>query len=54
MKPRAVSRQAGDGIRGTMNCIYEANPEKPVQMIGEDRREIEREIKQTGPVLYEL
>lgn len=54
MKPIDVPQPTGDGSRCTVDCIYEADPGKPVRMIGEDRGEIEREIKQTGPVLYEL
>ena len=33
-----------------MDCIYEAEPDKPVQMIGDDRREIKKEIKQMGTI----
>ena len=33
-----------------MDCIYEAEPDKPVQMIGDDGREIKKEIKQMGTI----
>ena len=33
-----------------MDCIYEAELDKPVQMIGDDGREIKKEIKQMGTI----
>ena len=38
------------GITHIMDCFYEAEPEKPVQMIGDDGREIKKEIKQMGTI----
>ena len=37
-----------------MDYIYEAEPGKPVQIIGDDEGEIKREIEQTETILHKL